>query len=119
MARKASNANGAVQAKDSPFDKYSLKDLNDLKLRVEKAIQERQDSERTELRDKFKAMAEEAGFALGEIVGGAKGGRGKAGGVVKFVHPDNPGLTWSGRGRMPKWLSEQVKAGVDPQTFKI
>ena len=37
---------------------------------------------------------------------------------AKFRHPET-GATWSGRGRMPKWISEAVKQGQTKQTFAI
>jgi len=32
---------------------------------------------------------------------------------VKYRHPDHPELTWSGRGREPKWLEEAREEGYD------
>lgn len=37
---------------------------------------------------------------------------------AKFKHPQT-GATWSGRGRMPKWISEEVKQGKNKQEFAI
>lgn len=37
---------------------------------------------------------------------------------AKFRHPET-GATWSGRGRMPKWISEEVKQGRNKQEFAI
>lgn len=106
--------------KDSQLDKMNVKELKELRARVDKLIQSKHDQERTELRERFKEMAEEAGFALTDIVGGpARGGRARpASSAAKYVHPDDNSLTWSGRGRMPKWLSEKVKSGVNVETFR-
>lgn len=103
--------------KDSQLEKMSIKELKELRTRVEKTISSKHDQERSGLRERFKELAEEAGFALSDIVGTARG-RGKASAAAKFVHPDNPSMTWSGRGRMPKWLSEKVKSGVSVETFR-
>lgn len=103
--------------KDSQLDKMNIKELKELRTRIDKLIQSKHDQERSGLREKFKEMAEEAGFNLTDIVGTARG-RGKSSAAAKFVHPDNPSMTWSGRGRMPKWLSEKVKSGVDVETFR-
>lgn len=105
--------------KDSQLDKMSIKELKELRSKVDKLIQSKHDQERSGLRERFKEMAEEAGFSLADIVGIARGGKGRGGSVAaKFVHPDNPQLTWSGRGRMPKWLSEKVKSGISVETFR-
>jgi DNA-binding protein H-NS len=103
--------------KESQLEKMSLKDLKVLRNKVEKAIRSRHDRERAELRTRMKQMAEHAGFSLSDLFGGKAGKRGPV--SAKFAHPDNPSLTWSGRGRMPKWLSEKVKAGASPQDFRI
>ncbi|KMK85845.1 MULTISPECIES: H-NS histone family protein [Pectobacterium] len=29
----------------------------------------------------------------------------------KYAHPDNPSLTWSGRGKQPNWFKEALAAG--------
>jgi DNA-binding protein H-NS len=53
---------------------------------------------------------------LTDVVGGRGKGRGKSLAGVRFRHPDNSSLTWSGRGRKPKWL---VEAGGDPERFRV
>jgi DNA-binding protein H-NS len=103
--------------KDSQLEKMSLKELRALKNKVEKTIRSKHDRDRAELRNKMKQMAEHAGFSIGDLFGGKGGKRGPV--SAKFAHPDDPSLTWSGRGRMPKWLSEKVKAGASPQDFRI
>lgn len=37
----------------------------------------------------------------------------------KYAHPENPSLTWSGRGRTPKWVTEMQDAGRDLEDLKI
>jgi DNA-binding protein H-NS len=90
-----------------------------LQEQIDRSLSARKDGEKASLRAQFKQMAEDAGFALSDIVGGGKVGRPRGSVMPKFVHPDDASLTWTGRGRMPKWLSEQVKAGVDPETFRV
>lgn len=36
----------------------------------------------------------------------------------KFRHPES-GITWSGRGRMPKWISEAIQQGKTKEDFAI
>lgn len=103
--------------KDAALEKLSVKELVDLQRKVESMIVVRQDRERVELREKIQAMAKEHGFEVSELFAGrAKGGRGKAGGVVKYRNPDDATQTWSGRGRKPKWISE---AGGDVERFRV
>jgi DNA-binding protein H-NS len=34
--------------------------------------------------------------------------------AVKYRHPENAAVTWSGRGRKPQWFSDHINAGRDP-----
>ncbi len=40
-------------------------------------------------------------------------------GVVKYKDPSNPQNIWSGKGRPPKWLTEQEAAGKSRESFQI
>jgi DNA-binding protein H-NS len=90
--------------KDNQLDKMSVKDLRELKVRIDAAIVARQAKEKAELRQKMAELAEEAGLTLEDVLGGRRGGKGKGSVAVKYRHPDNATLTWTGRGRRPKWL---------------
>jgi DNA-binding protein H-NS len=37
----------------------------------------------------------------------------------KYCHPEDPRLTWSGRGRKPHWFTEAIAAGHDPDDLLI
>jgi DNA-binding protein H-NS len=37
----------------------------------------------------------------------------------KYRNPKNPAETWSGRGRLPRWLRPQLRAGRDLDDFLI
>jgi DNA-binding protein H-NS len=37
----------------------------------------------------------------------------------KYRNPKNPSETWAGRGMMPLWMREQMKAGRKPEAFAI
>ena len=103
--------------KDALLEKMNVKELIDLKRRVEAMIVVKQDKERIEVREKIQAMAKEHGFEVSELfTGRGKGTRGKASVAVKFRNPDDPTQTWSGRGRKPNWINE---AGGDMERFRL
>jgi len=104
--------------RNDELEKMTVKELRELRIGVDKAIAARQNDERHSLRDRFKQMAEQAGFSLAEILGGARGGKGRSA-AVKFANPDNPVETWSGRGRQPRWLSAKLKSGSKLDDFRI
>jgi DNA-binding protein H-NS len=37
----------------------------------------------------------------------------------KFRNPANPAETWSGRGKMPRWLVELIESGRNRDEFKV
>ena len=67
-------------------------------------------SERAELRQKLTDIASKAGFDIHELFG--RSGKGKRGKVaVKYRDPSNSANTWTGRGRMPRWMTATTKGG--------
>jgi len=105
--------------KDIELTIYTIKELKELRLRVDSAIATRATEERNGLREKFREMAEEAGLSLSDIVGGGLRG-GKTGKVAaKFANPSAPEETWSGRGRPPRWLAARLKDGAKLDDFRL
>lgn len=92
--------------KESQLERMTVKELRELKSKIDAAIVARQSKDRTELRQKMQLLAEEAGLSIEDVLGsrraGSRGGKGSV--AVKYRHPDNASLTWTGRGRRPKWL---------------
>ena len=39
--------------------------------------------------------------------------------LPKFRNPDRPSETWAGRGKRPRWLREQLRAGKRMDDFRI
>ena len=54
-------------------------------------------------------MAKQHGLSIDELFG--KGRKGKGSVAPKYRDPKNPQNTWSGRGRMPRWLTAATKGG--------
>ena len=79
--------------------------------RIERAKVEKQGAERAELKQKMADMAKEAGFDMRELFDGrmGKGKRGKV--AIKYRDPSNSANTWTGRGRMPRWMTAATKGG--------
>jgi DNA-binding protein H-NS len=107
--------------KDSQLEKMSIEELVDLKGRIDAMIGNKKDRKRTELKERLAAMAKEEGYSISDLYnggGGRKPGRGvRAGGsAAKFQHPDNPAMTWSGRGRKPNWVKE---LGGDIERYRV
>ena len=97
--------------------KMSLKELQELELKVKKVKLSVQERSRSELRQKLESMAAQAGFKLSDLFAG-RGGKGRKV-AAKYANPDNPSETWSGRGRKPRWLAARLKAGDRIDKFFI
>lgn len=52
------------------LDKMSLKELLDLEAKLEKAISNARERERTEVKQKIEAIVQNAGFSVSELFGG-------------------------------------------------
>jgi len=98
------------------YDDMSVKDLMDHIARAQNALASAKDRVRVDLKDKIAALADKAGFSVGELFGGR--GRGRPS-VVKYVNPNNRSETWTGRGRKPNWLVAKVSKGAKLEDFAI
>ena len=83
------------------------------------------------VRSKLRQLAEAEGYTIAELFGGgatksaaaprkvAKKGR-KLGKVVpKYRNTANPQEAWTGRGKQPRWMAEEVAKGRKPEDFLI
>jgi DNA-binding protein H-NS len=91
------------------LDKMSYAELSAMEQRVARLKTEKQDAERSAVRKKVTDFAKEHGFDIRDLVGGR--GKGKGSVAVKYRDPSNPNNTWTGRGRMPRWMAAATKGG--------
>ena len=100
-------------------DKLSYKQLLELETKVGAAIAKRKQEEKAALKKKMAELSANSGFDLSELMG-TKGGARKGSTVApKYRHPVDASLTWSGRGRQPRWLVAELKKGKKLQSFLI
>ena len=96
-----------VKALETPY-------LRDLQKLIANEISTRMDQERHEAVFKVQKIASELGMSLEELIAStsrkspvaktAKVVRNPA--AVKYRHPQDPELTWTGRGMAPKWFKD-------------
>jgi DNA-binding protein H-NS len=91
------------------FDTMSYAELAQMEARIARLKIEKQNAERDELRQRILAMVKEHGFEMSDLFG--KGRKGTGSVAVKYRDPKNPENTWSGRGRMPRWMVAATKGG--------
>lgn len=102
------------------LNNLSLNELKKLRSDVDKAISSYEDRLKKDALAAAQAAAKEHGFDLGELLSGTAGKRKTKGTVApKYAHPENSNLTWTGRGRQPKWIKEALGAGKTLEDLAI
>lgn len=86
----------------------SLVALLDLQKRIPAEIKHRETKEKNALLVQVKKMVADHGFSLEDLLSKdgveAKERKTRAPVKVKYRHPNDASLTWTGRGRTPKWV---------------
>lgn len=96
----------------------SLKELKSLQKDLAKAISTFEDRQKIDARSKLEIIAKEMGYSLADLIGTeVKPTRAPV--IAKYRHPENPSLTWSGRGRKPLWFVAALDAGKTPEDLAI
>ncbi|MFT4173409.1 MAG: H-NS histone family protein [Rhodocyclaceae bacterium] len=109
------------------LSKLSLGELKRLKSRIETEIGRRTDTTKRDLLKKFQKMTAELGLSINDVIGkpasnpdapkrGPKAGAKKAGAprakvAPKYRNPADDTQTWTGRGRKPQWVAQQLDQG--------
>ncbi len=96
-------------ARTNGLEKMSYAELSEMETQIERLKVEKQNAERNALRQRLIDMAKEHGFEIQELFG--KGRKGKGTVAPKYRDPKNPENTWTGRGRMPRWMTAATKGG--------
>ena len=103
---------------DYDLEALSLPDLKKMQKDIAKAISTFEDRQKAEARTKVEALARELGYSLAELVGTeTKSSRSPA--AAEYRHPENPAVTWSGRGRKPKWFVDALASGTTAGDLEI
>jgi|SRR3954468_12695612 DNA-binding protein H-NS len=98
-------------AKSNGIDlsKLSLEELQALARDVETEVVTRRAAEKERVLNQIRELAGSLGMTPEELLREERGGSSAV--APKYRHPDNPGLTWSGRGKRPTWINEALASG--------
>ena len=100
----------------------SFEQLLEHRIKIDGEIKERQQNEIASLKQKATTLASALGIPITELFGISmapeRKEKKKREAKPKYKHPTEP-LTWSGRGKHPKWMKELVDAGADKADFLI
>lgn len=100
------------------LDAMSMDELKKLRKDVDRAIANYETRRKAEATALLEEKARELGFSLNDLVSTAPK-RGKKPSVVRYRHPENPTLGWSGRGRRPAWINEAIAAGKSLEDLAV
>lgn len=100
------------------LDDMSLDDLKQLRKDVEKAIANYEKRQKAEAMKKLQAYSQQLGYPLEELITD-KPKKSKKPAIPKYRHPENDALTWSGRGRKPRWLIDYLDKGGNLEDLSI
>lgn len=89
----------------------SLAELKALLAQIPKEIERREKEEKIKARKEIEAFAAERGFSLSELLGESPAKKERTPVAVKYKHPSDATLAWTGRGRQPKWVVDFLASG--------
>ncbi|WP_298393284.1 H-NS histone family protein [Azonexus hydrophilus] len=91
----------------------SLAELRDLQQQIPAELKRREAAEKANVLNEVRAFAKARGFAIEDLLGKEVKVKTSTGGKVKvkYRHPQNAELEWTGRGRKPKWVEAWLAQG--------
>jgi DNA-binding protein H-NS len=101
---------------NTDLEKLSIEELKKLQKDVAKAVSSFEDRKRSGVIAELEAVAQKHGYKLADLAGGKKA---KVASPAKYKHPEDSSLTWSGRGRQPNWIKDELSAGKSLIDFAI
>ena len=96
------------------IDKLDVKQLDALIVKAQTAKAQLRERRRQELRAEFERRSASEGFTLTEVVSAKR----QPTRAAKYAHPTDPALTWTGLGRVPKWLTK-LAGGEGIERFRV
>ena len=108
------------------YESMPYAQLKKLHTEIGETLKKRQETDRQEAREKMQKMAEDMGFmSVIEMLGieasrnpKRKNGK-RAPARIKYQNPHNPDETWTGKGRVPKWMQPLLDGGKVKEDFLI
>jgi DNA-binding protein H-NS len=107
------------------LSKLSFDDLCALQDQVTKEIKRREQEKIIMAREQIIAIAEHVGIPLKELVSGNFRGKSDTHtkktkkGVIRYRHPSDNLLQWSGHGRQPRWIKDWIESGQPLEALRV
>ena len=98
-------------------------ELRELQQQIPVELKRRESQEKNDAIAKLRAMAKTLGYSLEDLVDKENKARGASGAgskvKVKYRHPENPEMVWTGRGLTPKWVKSWLETGATLESLKV
>lgn len=102
------------------LNSLSRAELQTLISGAQKALSTLAERERLAALEAAEQAAQAHGFSLKELTGVAPSkAKTRSKTPPKYRNPEDPSVTWSGRGRKPQWIKDAEAAGTDIAQFEI
>ena len=106
---------------DKILAKSSVVELNRILVAVEKELDKRKAE--VSIMNEMRKLAADNGFDFDRLMSEAsqdiKTRRELGPAPVRFRHPKNQDLVWSGRGKRPNWMKEAIASGLSEEQLKV
>ena len=99
----------------------SVAQLRDLQQQIPAEIKRREAQEKVNILNEVRAFAKARGYAIEDLLTKEVKVKAVAGGKVKvkYRHPENAELEWTGRGRKPKWVEAWLANGGSVENLLV
>lgn len=95
----------------SDFQHLSLNELLACRDEIDALIVQKRKEAKNHLLSEFREKAESLGIDFDELVQVGTKKRTGSKSVAKYRNPEKPSQTWTGTGRQPKWVKDQLANG--------
>lgn len=95
--------------------------LLQLKNDVDAEVRRREVEEKAKAKKQILEIAKAYGFSVEDVLGGKvqPSATGRKPVEVKYRHPNDESLTWTGRGRKPLWVVALLESGLDLDALRV
>ncbi len=100
------------------ISKLSATELEKLRQSIDSTIASRRQQERQQVVDEIRGILAKNGMSWDDLPRGRSGAKGSKL-PPKYQDPKDPGRTWTGRGRKPKWVEAHLKKGGKIEDLEI
>lgn len=101
---------------------YTIVQLESIAVQVQQEIKRKQSLAKSKLIADLERVARDAGVSLAELFGSTTVKTEKKPRTIvaiKYINPNNPDQTWTGRGRQPLWLVALLAEGKTLESLSI